>query len=89
MGLWSLLHQLLLGGLRSLKRLICIAALRVRIPEACLLCSTYANVNKSLKRKLNDDIKALGGDEAVDIGTLNIVHNTFIAGFTAANMEYF
>ena len=55
------------------------------LSKMIMFSSDGPNVNKSLKKKLNDDIKALGGDESVDIGscTLHIVHNAFRAGLAA------
>ncbi len=45
------------------------------------------NVNKSLKKQLNDEVVALGGKRLVDIGSCNlhIVHNSFHAGLSVVN----
>ena len=50
-----------------------------------MFSSDGPNDNKSLKKKLNDGIKALGGDESFNIDScaLHIVHNTFRVGLAA------
>lgn len=55
------------------------------LQKMVMLSSDGPNVNISLKRKLDEEIKAVGGQSLVDIGscTLHTVHNALHKGLTA------
>ena len=63
----------------------CLSEDGLSLTKLIMLSSDGPNVKKSLKIKLNDEVKQLGGQALVDIGscTLHIAHNSFRSGIAA------